>query len=192
MKASPPTNRPRKARENVGLSRTGAYGSYHSMLKRCYNQKCSAYAYYGGRGVTVCDRWRLGFAAFLEDMGQRPEGLSLDRIDPYGNYEPSNCRWADKYVQAINKRGVKTGPRMKHRRFVTMPASRSRSGIVHSRSKHIGPYGKDRHFLSCQARRIKEGEVIHHRPSPVGPRLKDSRFLSRWARSVSNRELKAA
>lgn len=73
------------------------------MLHRCRNPKADNHSYYGGRGVTVCERWR-SFGSFLADMGERPEGKTLDRIDPYGNYEPGNCRWATAREQRINQR----------------------------------------------------------------------------------------
>jgi hypothetical protein len=83
------------------------YSSYHCMKTRCYNTKSPNYKYYGGDGIKVCDRWLNSFENFYEDMGDRPEGTSIDRIDFNGNYEPSNCRWADKITQARNKRNVK-------------------------------------------------------------------------------------
>jgi hypothetical protein len=73
------------------------------MFQRCYDRKCPAYRYYGALGVTVCERWH-SVEDFYTDMGERPEGMTLDRIDPFGNYEPGNCRWADVSTQAKNTR----------------------------------------------------------------------------------------
>ena len=74
------------------------------MKMRCYNEKSSGYKYYGGRGIQICDRWLESYENFLADMGERPEGLSIDRIENDGNYEPSNCRWATVLEQNRNKR----------------------------------------------------------------------------------------
>jgi len=73
------------------------------MRERCNNPNHAAFRYYGGSGVNVCQRWE-SFTAFIEDMGPRPGQTTLDRIDPYGNYEPQNCRWATWTIQASNKR----------------------------------------------------------------------------------------
>lgn len=82
--------------------RTPTYCSWQNMISRCNHGSAPSYPNYGGRGITVCERWRK-FANFLADMGERPEGMTLDRVDNDGNYEPGNCRWADKATQAVNR-----------------------------------------------------------------------------------------
>lgn len=84
-------------------NRTPAYNSWRRMRNRCNWPKDTNYQWYGGRGVIVCKRWD-SFTNFLQDMGERPAGMTLDRINPEGNYEPGNCRWATASVQAQNKR----------------------------------------------------------------------------------------
>lgn len=83
---------------------SGTYHTWKCMRARCTNPRMSGYRYYGGLGIKVCDRWRDSFDAFLADMGERPDGHTLDRIDPFGDYEPGNCRWATPTQQANNQR----------------------------------------------------------------------------------------
>lgn len=83
---------------------TPEYRAWTHMKTRCYNKKCDMYNAYGGRGITVCERWLNNFEIFFEDMGKRPsKNHSLDRIDVNGNYEPNNCRWANVEQQVRNK-----------------------------------------------------------------------------------------
>lgn len=86
--------------------RSPTYISWQSMIGRCYVQTTKSYSAYGGRGIQVCDQWRgeNGFARFLQDMGPRPDGLTLDRIDVNGDYFPENCRWVDWSTQYKNRR----------------------------------------------------------------------------------------
>lgn len=97
----------RRRRDGYGIRHamcaTPTYVSWVGMIQRCTNPKTPSYKHYGGRGITVCTRWRK-FEQFFADMGERPKDRSLDRIDSNGNYEPGNCRWATKSTQIANRR----------------------------------------------------------------------------------------
>lgn len=93
---------------NSGGQPSPEYQAWMAAEKRCTNPRNRSYAVYGGRGIRMCRRWSDSFEAFLSDMGPKPEpSLSLDRINPDGDYEPSNCRWASPKVQMRNRRCVR-------------------------------------------------------------------------------------
>lgn len=90
----------------TSVSKHPLYVTWHGMRQRCLNQKNSNYRRYGGRGITICERWLADFWAFVADMGERPEGTTIDRHpNKDGNYEPGNCRWATADEQCANKNG---------------------------------------------------------------------------------------
>lgn len=86
-----------------GMRNTSIYHTWDSMKQRCFNKNSRPYKNYGGRGISVCDRW-MSFENFYADMGERPEGAELDRINNNGNYEPGNCRWTTRSENIKNSR----------------------------------------------------------------------------------------
>jgi hypothetical protein len=126
-----------------GLKSNIFYGTWYNMNKRCNNPEDKDYPSYGGRGIKVCDEW-LDIAIFIkwaEATHPKTEGLSLDRIDVEGNYEPNNCRWADRTTQALNKRMMRTNTSG----FVGVYSGVSKDGWYakvgsNNKLKHIGYY----------------------------------------------------
>lgn len=95
-----------KAHTTHGMEGTRTYEAWSGMIQRCTNPKCEFWDRYGGRGIKVCARWRNSFQAFYADMGKKPTGLTLERIDRDSNYEPGNCKWAGQKEQAFNRRST--------------------------------------------------------------------------------------
>lgn len=120
---------------HAGGKKTSTYSIWVGIIRRCLNEKNAAYPRYGGRGITVCDRWRV-FTNFLEDMGERPDGLSLDRIDNSQGYYPENCRWADAKTQSRNRRTSRPVIRSDGSSFETIAEAAEKTGSTQAGIGH--------------------------------------------------------
>lgn len=89
-----------------GMKNHKLYSTWHSMISRCHNEEDPSFKHYGGRGIEVCKRWREDINNFIEDMGERPSGLSIDRFDNFSGYNKENCRWANQKEQHENRRNT--------------------------------------------------------------------------------------
>lgn len=123
-----------------GASRTRLYWLWADMIARCTKENHHAWENYGGRGIHVCAAWRHDFAQFASDMGSRPPGAQLDRIDNDKGYEPSNCRWSSRTEQANNKRNNRL---ITHDgRTMTLAQWSRETGIpYHTLKARLGRYG---------------------------------------------------
>lgn len=97
-------NTPLRRKEKHGMAGSRTYISWQRMIQRCYNPLETNFKNWGGRGITVCDEWRESFNSFYKDMGDRPLGTSIDRIDNSKGYFKENCKWSTRREQNINKR----------------------------------------------------------------------------------------
>jgi hypothetical protein len=172
-----------------GLRDRPVYRTWASMLQRCRNPNAPGYEYYGDRGITVCARWDPqqggSFSNFLADMGERPEGMSIDRIDNDGNYEPGNCRWATQAQQIAN--------RPKGRRAWSAEA-RARQGASHRANNAARDESIRREFLAgaTASQLAEQYGVLPHRIRRIVKGLPRDRsqtpehVAKRWATRRAN------
>lgn len=125
----------RKPRQRRTPARIATYHSWYAMISRCRDQQNPAWANYGGRGIGVCAEWE-DFETFLADMGEKPPGFTLDRIDNSGDYGPDNCRWATPRQQARNTRRFKLTPELV-REIIRLDAAGMRVGDIARQVKYM-------------------------------------------------------
>lgn len=137
------------------------YKTWKSMLMRCNNPKVRGYKHYGGRGIKVCDRWSgdLGFENFVNDMGERTNGTTLDRVDVNGNYEPSNCRWATTEQQMNNR--TDNSRIILNGESITCAQLCKRYGFYYTWVAHQLRAGIDINFIIKKQLRPKEERIGH-------------------------------
>lgn len=118
--------------QSLRSRKSGAYNSWHSMIQRCTNPNATGYCWYGERGIKVCDQW-LDFANFFADMGPRPDGWTIERIDRHGNYEPSNCKWIPNEEQPKNQGHTSPADRKARQLGLRLPRNKLRGRLIAER-----------------------------------------------------------
>jgi len=146
-----------------GLTKHRLYSIWNSMMARCYNINKNSYINYGGKGIIVCERWH-NINNFIEDMFPSfEEGLTLDRIDVEGNYEPDNCRWIDRNTQAQNTRKLKSTNTSGYR-GVYLNKSRGKWQVeitVNNKKKHLGCFTNPEEGARAYDQYIIDNNLAH-------------------------------
>lgn len=138
-----------------GMSHTNIYDIWCGMHRRCKSPKCAEYPLYGGRGISVCERWN-NFENFYADMGERPKDHSIDRINSDGDYEPSNCRWSDRTTQNSNQR-KRQRTTSKYKGVSLSSDDRWVATIrFNGKSKHLGSFDTERDAARKYDQAIKD------------------------------------
>jgi len=138
-----------------GLCKSKTYTAWCNMKNRCMNPKTKGYANYGGRGISFCESWQ-DFDKFLQDMGEAPDGLTLERIDVNGNYCKDNCTWATRSEQSINRRKLKTNKSGKTGVHVDLAMGKWKASItVNYKREHLGYFDDIEDAISVR----KEAEL---------------------------------
>ncbi|EAX3122608.1 AP2 domain-containing protein [Salmonella enterica] len=152
-----------KCNKKHGMKKTREYNSWDSMIQRCENTKNDRYYDYGGRGITVCERWH-DFSEFYADMGDRPEGATLDRINNSLGYSPENCRWSTLSEQQSNRRKYK-GSASKYVGVFLRPSGRWMSTITtNGKSTYLGDFDTEEEASDAyQAAKSKREEDFEAR-----------------------------
>lgn len=148
-----------------GLFRTPEYRTLMGMIARCTNEKNQRYPEYGGRGITVCERWMNSMAAFYADMGRRPSALhSIERINNDGNYEPGNCRWATQKEQCRNRRT--TVLHAAHGKSLTLPEWSEVLGVkeITLRKRLRAGWPSERVFTASDFRFVPKAQQFQRAP----------------------------
>ncbi len=148
------------------------YMSWKSMHDRCERPKCNDYHRYGGAGISVCKRWAM-FENFLKDMGERPAGMVLDRMDNEGNYEPGNCRWVTWVDSANNRRN--TAMALFNGRFLPVAEVEREMGLCKGAVRHRTKAGVD----------VATMHWGNARPGTLNPQSKCSEEMVRQIRAAS-------
>ncbi len=131
------TNRIKKTNGKFSRNKHEYYRIWLSMKQRCYNENSKPYENYGERGIKVCERWLTDFYNFVEDMGTRPKGYTLERIDNNKNYSPDNCKWATYSEQQANKRKNKKASSL--HKYIHY-CNRSNRWVLRKNKKHLGSF----------------------------------------------------